>query len=222
MAVPGRLLLNLRLPGPLHRRRALGVALTLAVAGLAACGNGAGHPAADQPVGSGAHANPIACTAASKPGTFASPPDGTRLTIEQISQAVGLPVSDAEIDSPATGIFNGFEACQYTFTSAGLAANENVTVVVGTNPLDNRSAQDEFTDTEASEVPLSNRGCTSNGCSYHFTSLPGLGMAAVKGHNARAEVIAVRTGSSYVEIGPGDLKEPQMIDLAQAVVSSLP
>jgi hypothetical protein len=203
------------------KRRWLGAALVAPLLVLAACNGGPADSASPGPVGTGAQANPLACTQAGAHGTFASPPPGTALTLTQIGQAVGYKVSDAELNAPATGTFGGFESCQYSFTTPGLTENENVTLVVGTNPLDSRSAQQEFLDTEGNQVPLSERDCTTNGCSYHFVDFPGLGDAAVKGASAGQEVIAVRSGALYLEIGPGDLKEPQMVALAQAVLTAL-
>jgi hypothetical protein len=190
----------------------------LALTGCFSAGSPAGSPA---PVGTGAQANPLACAPATTAGKFPSPPVGTQITIAQIGQAVGRPVIDAELDSPSSSVFTGFEACQYTFGNSGISETENVTLVEGTNPLDGRSALQEFADTETLQVPLSDRQCTANGCSFHFATFPGLGEAAVKGHGSEGEVIAARQGALYVEVGPGDLSEAQMVSLARLVISTL-
>ena len=48
---------------------------------------------------------------------------------------------------------------------------------------------------------------------------PGLGEAAVKGSGSEGPVIAVRQGSVYLEIGPGALTQPEMVNLAQVILS---
>ncbi|MGH2719961.1 MAG: hypothetical protein ACRDJU_15485 [Actinomycetota bacterium] len=192
--------------------------LFLSAACLSPSPSGGASPPAQ---GTGAQANPLACIPATSAGKFPSPPTGTVVTIDQIAQAVGHPVRDAELDSPATTIFGGFEACQYTFSISGLSQTENVTLVEGTNPLDAKTATDEFADTEQLEVPLSDRDCTANSCNFHFVTFPGLGEAAVKGSGSEGEVIAARQGSIYLEIGPGNLNQTEMVNLAQTVLSSV-
>jgi len=196
----------------------LAAAALLTAACLSPSPSGGGSPA---PQGTGAQANPIACVPATSAGTFPSPPPGTVVTVDQIAQAVGHKVTDAELDSPATPIFGGFEACMYTFTISGLSHTENVTLVEGTNPLDGKSPTDEFADTEQMQVPLSDRDCTANGCSFHFVTFPGLGDAAVKGAGSEGEVIATRQGAIYLEVGPGDLPQANMVNLAQLILSTL-
>lgn len=226
MAVPGRLLLTAHVPQKSSRffrlpRRALAV-LPLAAAMLLAAGclspspSGGGAPPVQ---GTGAQANPLACIPATSPGKFPAPPTGTVVSVGQIAKAVGHPVRDAVLDAPATTIFGGFEACQYTFTVSGLSQTENVTLVEGTNPLDGKTSTDEFADTEQLHVPLSERDCTSNNCNFHFATFPGLGEAAVKGSGSEGPVIAVRQGSVYLEVGPGALTQPEMVNLAQVILS---
>lgn len=241
MAVPGRLLLTalstltalaarvlraLRHSRALRRRlarlpavMALGLVALAAAACLSPSPSGGGSPA---PQGTGAQANPIACIPATSAGTFPSPPPGTLVTIDQIARAVGYPVRDAELDAPSTTIFGGFESCQYTFTVSGLTRTENVTIVEGTNPLDGKSSTDEFADTERLEVPLSDRNCTANSCSFHFLTFAGLGEAAVKGASSEGEVIATRQGSVYLEVGPGDLNQTAMVNLAEMILGTVP
>lgn len=214
MALAGRILL----------KRLLASALLLApLLVLAACfgPEPTSSGTTPSPYGTGAQANPVACIPAGTHGTFPSPPPGTQVTVDDISKAVGYPVSDAELNAPATGSFAGFESCQFSFTTPGVTEAEDVTLVLGTNPLDNRSAQQEFLDTESDQVPLSQRSCAGNGCSYHFTSFSGLGEAAVKGSSAGQEVIATRAGSLYLEIGPGDLSQPKMVNLGLAIITAL-
>ncbi|GAC1373012.1 MAG: hypothetical protein NVSMB32_16660 [Actinomycetota bacterium] len=209
--------------------RVLALAALVALVALSACGAplpGAGPGASisgdspgQNPAGAGA-ARPVACTSvASTRGVFASPEPGTRVTLAQIAQVAGYPVSDAQPDARSPVSFRGYESCQYGFATPTLGATETIYLVVGTNPLDGRTAADEFTATESSQLPLSGRNCTGNGCSYRFASFPGLGDAGLKGFNGGREVLALRRGRIYLEIGPGTLKEARMVDLAQLIIS---
>lgn len=193
----------------------------LAALVLTACASGTPAASTSEAPGGGV-VRPVACTSVARTrGSFASPEAGTQVTIDQIAQAVGYPVSDAQPDTPSATSFRGYESCQYGFTTPTLGASETIYLVVGTNPLDNKSANDEFVETESSRTPLSSRNCTGNGCAYHFTSLNGIGDAALKGGSGGSEVIAARRGQVYLEVGPGTLSEVQMENLASLILSQV-
>lgn len=222
------------------RPRLLAASAALATLGLlAACSAGPGSPGSNAgiitpgqpltqasipppaPGSSPGGVNPIACQGPNKKGAFPAPPDGTQITIDDLSREAGFKVLNASPDAQSGGAFRGYEACQYTFEVPSGVAMEQVYLVLGTNPIDSRSAADEFATTESTETPFSARPCAGNGCSFHFTDLPGVGEAAVKGINGGSEVIAGRSGNAYVEIGPGALAEPKMINLAQFILSAV-
>lgn len=193
----------------------------LVVLALTACATGTPAASPSDAPGGGV-VRPVACTSVARTrGSFASPEAGTQVTIDQIAQAVGYPVSDAQPDTPSATSFRGYESCQYGFTTPTLGASETIYLVVGSNPLDNRTANDEFVETESSRTPLSSRNCTSNGCAYHFTSLTGIGDVALKGGSGGSEVIAARRGQVYLEVGPGTLSEVKMENLATLILSQV-
>ncbi|HEU5001952.1 MAG TPA: hypothetical protein VFW71_04135 [Actinomycetota bacterium] len=166
-------------------------------------------------------ANPLDCQAPNSKGVFPAPPAGTQVSIDDLSREAGYKVVNASPDAQSGSAFRGYEACQYSFNVPSGVAMEQVYLVVGTNPIDSETAADEYATTESTQVPFSARPCAGNGCSFHFTDLPGVGEAAIKGISAGTEVIAARSGDAYVEIGPGSLGEPRMINLAQFILSAV-
>lgn len=171
--------------------------------------------------GGSASGKPVACTSVTSNGTFASPDPATLVTIDQISQAVGFTVSSAIPDTQSAIGFHGYESCRYQFTTPAGGAQEDIYVVVGTNPADGKSAAAELATTQSKDLPLSGRDCTGD-CAYKFTALPGVGDSALKSTAAgQTEVIAALKGRVYVEVGPGDLKESRMVNLANLILGAV-
>jgi hypothetical protein len=101
-------------------------------------------------------------------------------------------------------------------------AQVDVALVVGTNPLDTKSAVAEFAATRDTKLPLGEQQSSCDGCGYSFTPVPGLGDSALKGfQDGSDEVVVALQGHVYVEIGPGDLKEVRMIHLAKLILSNI-
>lgn len=184
----------------------------------------AGSTATAEPGAGGNHLSvvPLACAQPSPKGTFPAPPVGTLVTVGDIAGAVGYRVVDAQADSTST-IFSGYEACRYIFDAPSSYAPESVFLVVGSNPADGMTAQEEFDTTERTQDPLSARPCTVAGCGgYGFASFPGLGEEALKGSNQGQEILAVRNRDVYLEVGPGTLSQAQMVNLAELIISAVP
>jgi len=155
-------------------------------------------------------------------GSFASASANSAVTIDQISNAVGFKVSLSMPDQQSALAFSGYEGCRYQFDTPAGGAQVDVALVVGTNPLDTKSAAAEFAATRDARLPLSERQSSCDGCGYSFTPVRGLGDRALKGfQNGTDEVVAAVKGRVYVEIGPGDLKEVRMIHLAQLILSNI-
>jgi hypothetical protein len=152
-------------------------------------------------------------------GSFAAASAASAVTLREISHAVGFTVSLSMPDTQSALAFRGYEGCRYSFTTPAGGAQEDVALVVGTNPLDAKSAAAEFTATRTAREPLSERMSSCSGCGYSFTPLPGLGAAAVTGfQDGTDEVVAALSGRVYVEVGPGDLKQVRMIRLARLIL----
>ena len=165
---------------------------------------------------------PVACTGVTTQGGFSSASAASPVTLAQIGEAVGFTVSLSMPDTQSALGFNGYEGCRYQFTTPAGGAQEDVALVVGTNPLDGKSAAAEFAATTATRLPLSERQSNCSGCGYSFMPVPGLGTSAVKGYqDGGDEVVAALQGGVYVEIGPGDLKESRMIHLAQLILGKV-
>lgn len=165
---------------------------------------------------------PLACANPSRKGVFPVPPPGTLVTIGDVAQAVGYRVV-AAASSSTSATFSGYEFCRYTFDAPSTYAPETVVLVVGSNPADGLTAQEEFDTTERTQNPLSARPCDVAGCGgYGFVSYPGLGEEALKGSNQGQEVLAVRNGDAYVEVGPGTLSPTQIFNLAELIISAVP
>jgi hypothetical protein len=196
---------------------------TPAAAQSTAAGAPSSAPAAPAPSATASGApRPVACTSVTSQGSFASASDNSAVTLRQISHAVGFKVSLSMPDTQSALAFNGYEDCRYSFDTPAGGAQEDMALVVGTNPLDAKSAPAEFAATRAVHQPLSERMSSCSGCGYSFVSLPGLGAGAVKGfQNGTDEVVAAFSGRVYVEIGPGDLKETRMIRLARLILSKV-
>jgi hypothetical protein len=175
-------------------------------------------PAAPSATASGAP-RPVACTSVTSQGSFADASATSAVTLREISHAVGFTVSLSMPDTQSALAFQGYEGCRYTFTTPAGGAQEDVALVVGTNPLDAKSAAAEFAATRTVHEPLSERMSNCSGCGYAFTGLPGLGAAAVSGfQDGTDEVVAALSGRVYVEVGPGDLKQVRMIGLARLIL----
>jgi hypothetical protein len=228
-------------------RAALGAGL-LALA-VAACGGGSDAPAATgagapagtattgpattapptpadsaTPAHSAAGADrPVACTTVTDQGGFASSGTGTKVTLEQIGKAVGFKVTGAMPDTQsAAGSFRGYEGCRYQFDTPAGGALVDLTLVVGTNPLDGKTAAEEFAGTRTGKLPLSRRDCTGDACAYTFTALPGVGDQALAGDASGSDqVVIAQQGQVYVEVGPGQLKGERMVRLAKLIVGAL-
>ncbi len=165
---------------------------------------------------------PVACTGVTTQGGFSSASAASPVTLAQIGAAVGFTVSLSMPDTQSALGFNGYEGCRYQFSTPAGGAQEDVALVIGTNPLDGKSAAAEFAATTAAREPLSERQSNCSGCGYSFTPVSGLGASAVKGYqDGGDEVVAALQGSVYVEIGPGDLKESRMIQLAQLILGKV-
>ena len=232
-------------PGPWPGGLAL-AGLALAALGLlagpgllAGCGGAAAPPAPAGPAGtqpaaaaarspapaaapsatpSGAP-RPVACTSVTSQGSFASASATSAVTLREISHAVGFTVSLSMPDTQSALAFQGYEGCRYTFTTPAGGAQVDVALVVGTNPLDAKTAAAEFAATRAAREPLFERMSSCTGCGYAFTRLPGLGAAAVTGfQHGTDEVVAALSGRVYVEVGPGALKQARMIRLARLIL----
>lgn len=182
-------------------------------------------PAASHPVtspSSAGSAQPVACTGVTSQGGFSSASAAAPVTLAQIGQAVGFTVSMSMPDTQSALGFNGYEGCRYQFTTPAGGAQEDVGLVVGTNPLDGKSAAAEFAATTATGEPLSERQSNCDGCGYSFTRVTGLGSSALKGYqDGTDEVVVAFQGRVYVEIGPGGLKEVRMIHLAKLILSKV-
>ncbi len=161
----------------------------------------------------------MACTSVTAQGGLASSA-GSAVSLSQISQAVGFKVTLAMPDTQSALSYQGYEDCRYQFGTPAGGAQEDVALIVGTNPLDGQSAAAEFAATQSKKMPLSERQSNCDGCGYTFTALPGVGQSALKGYqDGTDEVVAALSGRVYVEIGPGDLKEYRMIRLAKLILS---
>ncbi len=223
---------------PTTSRLAVLAAALLGPALLAACGGPAASSAA--PAASAVPANaattatavpspsaagspqPVACTGVTTQGGFSSASAASPGTLAQIGAAVGFTVSLSMPDTQSALGFNGYEGCRYQFDTPAGGAQEDVALVVGTNPLDGKSAAAEFAATAATRKPLSERQGYCGGCGYSFASVPGLGSAALRGYqDGTDEVVVAVRGRVYVEIGPGDLKETRMIHLAQLILGKV-
>lgn len=168
----------------------------------------------------GASGKPVACTSVTSNGTFAPPDAATLVTLDQISQAVGFTVTTAMPDTQSALAFHGYESCSYQFTTPAGGASVDISLVVGTNPLDAKSAADEFAATQSRDLPLSARSCTGD-CAYKFVALDGVGDAALKSTSSQTEVIVARKGRVYLEVGPGGLKESRMVALANLILGAV-
>lgn len=187
-----------------------------------AAGGLSAAPSAAPAVSASGTPRPVACTSVTSQGSFASASDTSAVTLKQISHAVGFTVSLSMPDTQSALAFNGYEGCRYSFDTPAGGAQEDLALVVGTNPLDAKSAAAEFAATRAAREPLSKRMSSCSGCGYSFTPLPGLGAAAVTGfQNGTDEVVAAYSGRVYVEIGPGDLKQARMVRLARLILSKV-
>ncbi|HEY7143946.1 MAG TPA: hypothetical protein VH637_06835 [Streptosporangiaceae bacterium] len=165
---------------------------------------------------------PVACTSVTEQGGFASASPDSAVTLDEISEAVGFKVSTSMPDTQSALAFRGYEECRYDFDTPRGGAQEDVALVVGTNPLDTKTAAAEYAITQAQKKPFSERQGFCGGCGYSFTPVPGLGDSAVKGfQNGTDEVVAAVQGDVYVEIGPGQLKEFRMIALAKLILGNV-
>lgn len=165
---------------------------------------------------------PVACTSVTTQGSFASASASSAVTLSQISKAVGFKVSASMPDTQSALAFNGYEGCRYQFDTPAGGAQVDVALVVGTNPLDSKTAAAEFAATKETKLPFSDRQGSCSGCGYSFTPLAGLGDSALKGfQDGSDEVVAAVQGRVYVEIGPGELKEVRMIRLAKLILSKV-
>lgn len=165
---------------------------------------------------------PVACTGVTGQGGFSSASATAPVTLTQISAAVGFTVSTSMPDTQSALGFNGYEGCRYQFSTPAGGAEEDIALVVGTNPLDGKSAAAEFAATTATKEPLSERQSNCDGCGYSFTSVSGLGASALKGYqDGTDEVVVALAGRVYVEIGPGGLRESRMVHLAQLILSKV-
>ena len=178
-------------------------------------------PARPSPTASGSP-RPLACTSVTSQGSFAPAAADSAVTLAQIGQAVGFTVSLSMPDPQSALAFNGYEGCRYQFATPAGGAQEDVTLVVGTNPLDAKTAAAEFAATRSRKQPLSERQSDCMGCGYAFTPLPGLGQSALSGlQNGTDEVVVALQGPVYVEVGPGDLRESRMVALARLILSHI-
>ena len=118
--------------------------------------------------------------------------------------------------------FEGYESCRYQFTTPAGGAQLDVGLVIGTNPLDGKSATAEFTATKATGLPMSDRSGSCDGCGYTFRALPGVGTSAIHGTDVTQDdtVVAVRA-DVYVEITSLDLKESRLISLARLILTKV-
>lgn len=168
---------------------------------------------------------PVACAGVTDEGKL-SQSSASQVTLDQIGQAVGFKVTIAMPDpQSALAGFRGYEGCRYQFDTPAGGAQVDVALVVGTNPLDKLDAAAEFDATKSTRKPMSKRNstCLGNGCGDEtFTDVPGVGDAALAWKTQTGdEVIVVRAGRMYLEIGPGGLKEERMVNLAKLIVSSV-
>lgn len=228
--LPGTVLLGTVLlaacGGPAASSPAAAPAATNAAASAAPAASAAAADAtaapAQAPASSAGTPPPVACTSVSTQGSFSSASAAAPVTLAQIGQAVGFTVSLSMPDTQSALGFNGYEGCRYQFSTPAGGAQEDVVLVVGTNPLDGKSAAAEYAATSASKLPLSERQSNCSGCGYSFTSVAGLGGSALKGYqDGGDEVVVALQGRVYVEIGPGDLKESRMVQLAQLILSKV-
>ena len=165
---------------------------------------------------------PVACTGVTSQGGFSSASANAPVTLTQISAAVGFTVSTSMPDTQSALGFNGYEGCRYQFSTPAGGAEEDIALVVGTNPLDGKSAAAEFAATTATKEPLSERQSNCDGCGYSFTSVSGLGGSALKGYqDGTDEVVVALAGRVYVEIGPGGLRESRMVHLARLILGKV-
>lgn len=166
---------------------------------------------------------PVACTTVTDQGGLAASGSGTQVSLDQISKAVGFTVTTAMPDTQsALGSFNGYENCRYQFTTPSGGAQVDVTLVVGTSPLDGRGAAAEYAETQSVREPINDRSCSGNGCGYTFSPLSGLGDSAIHGVEAGSDdVVVALQGRVYLEIGPGDLREERMVNLARLILGAV-
>lgn len=165
---------------------------------------------------------PVACATVTSQGGL-SPSSTSQVSLDQIGKAVGFTVTSAMPDTQsAAGGFAGYENCRYQFDTPAGGAQEDITLVVGTNPLDGKDAAAEFAALQSSRRPISERSCTGNGCDYTIGALTGVGDSALSARQTDGtEVIAVRSGRVYLEVGPGELKEERMVNLAKLIIGAV-
>lgn len=208
----------------------IAVVMAAATVALAGCGHGA-PPFATAPASTGARSQPagkpfpLACASVDTSGSQASlvPASATSpVTLDDIGTSVGFPVASAMPDTNSAIAFHGYESCRYQFTTPAGGAQLDVGLVVGSNPLDGKSAAAEFTATKATGLPMPDRSGNCDGCGYTFTALSGVGASALRGTDATQDDTVVAVGAGvYVEVTSTDLKESRLVRLARLVLTRL-
>ncbi len=213
---------------PRSRAALIAVATATASVALAGCGRGA-PPSAAAPAPTEAPSQaasgkpfPLACASVDTSGSQASlaPASATSpVSLDDIGASVGFPVASAMPDTNSAIAFQGYESCRDQVTTPAGGAQLDVGLVVGTNPLDGKSATAEFTATKATGLPMADRSSNCDGCGYTFTALSGVGTSALQGTDATQDDTVVAVGADvYVEISSTDLRESRLVSLARLVL----